>query len=178
VDCCLHSPSRSNNNLIPLNLFFIALGEDSENEKIGQAELRFVSYKDDASSVARYYQAADIYLHAAHVDTFPTTVLEALACGTPVVATAVGGIPEQIKSLKTQNLNSGEYLLHEATGILIPPYDVNGMAKATAYLLNNEEILKKLGENAVLDARKRFDLNQQAKAYLSWYHEIIHKSKT
>jgi glycosyltransferase involved in cell wall biosynthesis len=48
-------------------------------------------------SVARYYQAADLYVHAAPADTFPNTVLEALACGTPVVATAIAGIPEQVE---------------------------------------------------------------------------------
>jgi len=47
--------------------------------------------------VAIYYHAADIYIHATHIDTFPTTILESLACGKPVVATAVGGY--QNKSL-------------------------------------------------------------------------------
>ena len=53
-----------------------------------------------AETVAPYYQAADVYLHAAKADNFPRAVLEALCCGTPVVATAVGGIPEQVKGLK------------------------------------------------------------------------------
>jgi glycosyltransferase involved in cell wall biosynthesis len=81
------------------NLLFIALGEDAPAERIGQLEVRFVPYQQDTEIVARYYQAGDIYLHAARADTFPNTVLEALACGTPVVATAVGGIPEQVKGL-------------------------------------------------------------------------------
>ena len=43
--------------------------------------------------VASYYQAADLYVHATLADTFPSTVIEALACGTPVVASDVGRSP-------------------------------------------------------------------------------------
>jgi len=69
-------------------------------ERIGQAEVKFVPYQSSPEDVAKYYQIADVYVHAARADTFPNTVLEALACGAPVVATAVGGIPEQIKGLR------------------------------------------------------------------------------
>ena len=81
------------------NVLFIGLGEESPPERLQSAEFRFVGYVSDGEEVARYYQAADMYIHAAKVDTFPNSVLEALACGIPVVATAVGGIPEQVKPL-------------------------------------------------------------------------------
>lgn len=71
-------------------VLFTALGEDAPAERIGEAELCFVPYQRNPQAVARYDQAADVYVHAAEVDTFPNTVLEALASGTPVVATAVG----------------------------------------------------------------------------------------
>ena len=47
--------------------------------------------------LALYEKAANIYIHASRANTFPTSVLETMACGTPVIATAVGGIPEQIQ---------------------------------------------------------------------------------
>src|SRR5437588_514516 len=80
-------------------ILFIALGENAPAEQIGQAEVRFVSYQTDSRAVARYCQAADIYIHAARAEVWGLTITEALACGTPVVATAVGGIPEQVKGL-------------------------------------------------------------------------------
>ncbi|HEX6437968.1 MAG TPA: glycosyltransferase, partial [Candidatus Binatia bacterium] len=83
------------------NVLFLALGQEGKGERIGPAEVRFVRYQQDPEVVARYYQAADVYVHAARADTFPNTILEALACGTPVVATAVGGIPEQIEDGRT-----------------------------------------------------------------------------
>src|SRR6266536_1668921 len=78
------------------DVLLIALGEQAPPERVDRTEIRFVPFQEDPGHVATYYQAADIYVHAALADTFPTGVLEALGCGTPVVATRVGGIPEQI----------------------------------------------------------------------------------
>ena len=162
------------------NIVFFALGEDAPMEHIGRAEIRFVPFKKDPEAVARYYQAADVYVHAARADTFPNTVLEALACGTPVVATAVGGIPEQVKSLR--DVQSGmpngkheidRYEIEQATGMLVPVGDAEGMARSIARLLTDERLLQELSRNAAEDARRRFDLNREVGSYLSWYEEMI-----
>ncbi|MGE0394116.1 MAG: glycosyltransferase, partial [Alphaproteobacteria bacterium] len=70
------------------------------------------------------YRAADVYVHAARVDTFPTTVIEALACGLPVIATRAGGIPEQIRPVPLAAV-AGRDGLHRAdgTGVLVEPGD-------------------------------------------------------
>ena len=65
--------------------------------------------------MADYYRAAEVYLHAAKVDTFPTAVLESLACGTPVVATRVGGPPEFVTP---------------GAGVLVDPLDEEAIAAA------------------------------------------------
>jgi glycosyltransferase involved in cell wall biosynthesis len=155
-------------------LLFIALGEDGPPEKIGKADLRFVPYQNDLEAVARYYQAADVYLHPAKVDTFPNTVLEALACGTPVVATAVGGIPEQVKSLKPGGWSPKHptYGPDAATGVLVPSEDAEAMAGSVVDLLSDEPLRLRLGENGAREARRRFDLNRQVEEYLGWYYEI------
>jgi glycosyltransferase involved in cell wall biosynthesis len=151
----------------------IALGEESPPERIGRAEIRFLPFETDPHIVARYYQAADVYLHAARADTFPNTVLEALACGTPVVATAVGGIPEQVRSVeRVGNIGDHAYGLDEATGELVPPEDANAMAFAIQRLLVNSSVRERLGENAARDARDRFDLERQVDEHLEWYREI------
>lgn len=161
-------------------VIFIALGEKAPPHHIGLAEVQFVPFQPDPQVVACYYQAADIYLHAARVDTFPNTVLEALACATPVVATAVGGIPEQVKGLQVegyqcqvngQDLN--QYSLAEATGILTPAGDAKGLAEATVNLLLHEKQRQSLSQNAVKDAIQRFNLTLQAENYLKWYQEIL-----
>ena len=71
-------------------LVFLALGEDAQTERFGSVELRYVPFTRDPARLTMFYQATDLYVHAALVDTFPNTVLEAMACGIPVVASAVG----------------------------------------------------------------------------------------
>ena len=165
------------------NLIFIALGEEGPPEKIGRAEVRFVRYQKDRRVVACYYQAADLYIHAARAEVCPLAIIEALACGTPVVATGVGGIPEEIKGLELPQFslwNSGlnRYGAEEATGVLVPGGDAKAMADGIERLLSDNSLRSRLGENAVLDAAKRFDLEGQADKFLAWYKEILNDRAT
>ena len=157
-------------------LYFIALGDNGPTEHVGQAEIRFVSYQNTPEAVASYYQAADLYVHAARVDTFPNTVLEALACGTPVVATAIGGIPEQVKGLATENNSVNQYRLDEATGFLTSPGNAEELGARLQQLLENEPLRMRMSSNAAADARMRFSLERQAQAYLQWYQEMREKN--
>lgn len=148
-------------------LVLVALGETAPEERIGAAELRFVPFEDRVEAVATYYQAADVYVHAARADTFPNAVLEALACGTPVVATAVGGIPEQVRCA-----GRGATPEH-ATGVLTPPGDAEALAAEIERLLDDAGRRHRMGENAAADARAQFDLNREVDAYLDWYAELL-----
>jgi glycosyltransferase involved in cell wall biosynthesis len=155
-------------------LVFVALGEKGPPERFGRAEIRFVRFVRDEKAVAAYYQASDLYVHGARIDTFPNAVLEALACGTPVVASAVGGIPEQVVSLDaTQDAPLNK---NEATGVLVPPQDADAMAAAIERLLTNDPLRARLGQNAAADARARFDLNRQVDDFLCWYAELVDRA--
>ena len=155
----------------------IAVGEAAPGERIGNAQVRFVPFQNDPRAVARYYQAADLYVHAAHGETWGLTVTESLACGTPVVATCVGGIPDQIKPLAPSpvccshetSCNADE----SATGILVGSGDSKAMADAIVRLLSDQDLLQRMGTNAAQDARARFGLQRQADAYLDWFHEVL-----
>jgi glycosyltransferase involved in cell wall biosynthesis len=134
----------------------VVLGETASSERVGNTEIRFDTVQQ--IDVAAYLSAADLYVHAARIETFPNAVIEALACGTPVVASAVGGIPEQIE--------------HAHTGFLVPAGDAEALATRIEQLLHKDELRAKFGAAAASAARERFDLRDQAKAYLSWYQEI------
>jgi glycosyltransferase involved in cell wall biosynthesis len=141
-------------------LIFLALGETAPAEQLSaHATLRFVPFQPDERAVARFYQAADGYLHPARADTFPTTVLEALACGKPVVATAVGGIPEQV----TEN----------ETGHLTPSGDAAALADAIVSLLNDDDRRGQMSIRAAEVARNRFDARDFIEAHLAWYAHIL-----
>ncbi len=165
------------------DLIFVALGEHGPDERIGGIRVYCIPYQKDPKVVAGYYQAADVYLHAARADTFPNAVLEALACGTPVVATAVGGIPEQVKGLKIADgrLRStiiNRYAASEATGVLVSQGNAEDMAIATESLLKDDMLRRRLGENAAKDAMRRFDQQRQADDFLRWYDEIVRRPES
>jgi glycosyltransferase involved in cell wall biosynthesis len=139
---------------------FVAVGDSGPAELIGpRAQLRYVPFTADRRDVARWLQAADAYVHPSRADTFPLAVLEALACGVPVVATAVGGIPEQVED--------------GSTGFLTRPGDAREMTEALLRLIEEPALRTRLGRTAAADARSRFDLTAQVDRYLDWYCEIL-----
>lgn len=156
-------------------LLLIALGGEGPTQRIENAEIRFVPYETKPARVAAYYQAADLYLHAANADTFPTTILEALSVGRPVVATAVGGIEEQVRSLARApgSWTGPKVAAATATGILVRPHDPVGMAAATTFLLRDDALRAQLGRNASEDAAARFNVETQLDATLAWYADSV-----
>nr|WP_254059137.1 glycosyltransferase [Methanogenium sp. MK-MG] len=139
----------------------VALGEGASPEHIGDVEIQFIPYQKDPNKVARYYQSADIYVHPSRADTFPTTVLEALACGIPVVASEVGGIPEQV--------------IEGKTGFLVPVGDASMMAERILLLLEDDGLRRKMGILAAEDAAQRFGLERMVAEYLQFYQTILQR---
>ena len=140
------------------DLFFICIGDTSQSDNKANVSRRYVGKLADVSVMALYYQAADLFLHAAHADNFPTTILEAQSCGTPVLATAVGGIPEQVVE--------GE------TGWLVVREDSEAMASRIALLMKNREEARMVGVKAAQFAAGRFSLERQIDDYLAYFDAI------
>ncbi len=153
----------------------LAVGEEGPLERLGTSEIRFVPFQDGPASMVKYYRAADIYVHAAHIESFGNVLLEARACGTPVVATSVGGIPEHVNALECDWAARGVQLFRrgEATGMLTPPGDGEALAQGVLHLFENPEIMRELGENGLRDIRSRFAVPVQAQAFVGWYQEIL-----
>jgi len=136
---------------------FIAVGRDSAVAVRGRAITQAIPYQHDPQMMAKYYQAADVYLHAARADTAPLAILEAMACGTPVVATDVGGIPEQINGV---------------TGVLVPRGAGAEMSRAVIGLLTDRERRQVLASLALKAVRASFTLERQVDAYIDTYYEV------
>ena len=137
-------------------LVAVALGEEAAPERIGSAELR--SALVDPAGVAEHLRAADLYVHATRADNHPLAVLEALACGAPVVASRVGGIPEQL---------TGE------TGVLVEPGEAEALSRAISELLADPDRRARMAGAAAEDARSRFTLSRQVDAYVELYGELV-----
>jgi glycosyltransferase involved in cell wall biosynthesis len=148
----------------------LAIGDSLPAEHLHNIPIHFVPYIHDKTELAQYYQAADLLLSTSRVEVWGLAISEALACGTPVVATAVGGIPEQI----TSYFDIGN---RKVNGILTAPGDVNGLAEALSRLLNNASLQKELGLNAGQRAKLDLDFKTQVEHTIAFYYEIINEGK-
>jgi glycosyltransferase involved in cell wall biosynthesis len=87
------------------------------------------------------------------------TILEAMACGLPIIATRVGG--------------TVEILDHEKQGILIPSQDKSALVEAILFLLNNPVFRKQYGQNAREAATTKFSLSRMVKNYEDMYIRLL-----
>ena len=138
---------------------FICLGKRGPEKMLGPGMIQYRGFERDKKKMALYNQAADIYIHAAKAETAAKAIGEAMVSNIPVVATAVGGIPEQIED--------------GVTGFLVPKADVEGMSKAIQRLLDDDELRSKIGISAGSYARKRFTIDHRVSAFLEFYEEIL-----
>ncbi len=111
--------------------------------------------KDD---VIPYYCTADIFALPSYSEGLPLALLEAMACGVPVVVSDVGGIPSVIENIKD--------------GILVKPKNAYDLADKIEWCVKNPEKLKKIGENAREKARKEFNLERMTDEYILLFKEL------
>jgi glycosyltransferase involved in cell wall biosynthesis len=140
-------------------IWLLAVGQERADEQLGSAVVRHVPFIKSPQEMALYYQSADIYLHAAHSETFGIVIVEALACGLPVVATAVDGIPEVF--------SDGEHGFHIAHA------DAEAMAGAVLRLMQDPALRASLGASAAQHARRHYDVDLMVDRYLNWYDEVL-----
>lgn len=114
--------------------------------------LGFAHYLGKRNDVASIISGSDAIVHAScEPDPFPTVVTESLALGKAVVASRIGGVPEQI--------------IDGETGLLFEPNDPNDLAVRISQLISNSELLKNIGRRAY-DSADKFELNEFAKKIL------------
>ena len=112
--------------------------------------------RPDAAAVMRL---CDIIVLSSHEEGFPNVVLEAMAAGRPVVATAVGGVPEAV--------------VDGVTGILVPPRAPGRLAEALLHLLSNVEERERMGERGRERARRLFSMEGMVRAYEELYEDLL-----
>ncbi|PLW81596.1 glycosyl transferase family 1 [Kineobactrum sediminis] len=91
-------------------------------------------------AVVALYAEADAMVNPTTVDNMPNSVLEAMACGLPVVSTNVGGVPHILR--------------HENTGLLVPPNDEAALATAILRLVGDEELQQRLRSNSLAEVEQ------------------------
>ena len=107
-----------------------------------------------------YYNAADYFvLPSVSGEGLPLVLFEAMACGLPVVATAVGGTPEIIEHMKN--------------GVLVPPRNPKAMTEALIKLLSKEELGTSIGGEAKMSIKNRFTWEKNVQRLAKVYGEFL-----
>ncbi len=119
-------------------------------------DCRHFGYIDDGQQLSAIYAAADAFLNCTLADNFPLSVLESLACGTPVLGFRTGGLPE---------------VIDDGCGALVEQGDVGGLAA-----LLHRFLLGEIGRDWRHAARDRavahFSLQRQIDAHLALYRSV------
>ncbi len=110
------------------------------------------------TSVAELLSCADLFLLPSESESFGLAALEAMACGVPVVASKVGGLPEVVTP---------------EAGALLPVGDAEGMGEAALAFLTDEARWKRASEAARSVAVERFSVERVVPIYEDWYRRIV-----
>lgn len=111
--------------------------------------------------IKHYYNAADVFVSTPWYEPFGITPVEAMACGTPVIGSDVGGIKYTVKD--------GE------TGFLVPPDNPEALAERLAQVFQNPELLKKFSKCSLKRANDFFTWKIVAESIGDLYQEVLHE---
>jgi glycosyltransferase involved in cell wall biosynthesis len=143
---CQDHPGRD------LRLILIGTGVDAPqlSQILATKRLRGVQWLNqwvhDRGLIQRYLSAADVYVFPSRSDACPVSLIEAMACGLPVVASHIRGIPD----LLPQGERSG--------GLLVPPGDVNALTHEVNRVLDDRGLAQELGRRALRHAEVSFSM--------------------
>jgi glycosyltransferase involved in cell wall biosynthesis len=109
--------------------------------------------------LARVYADADVFVLPTLAENLPNTILESLACGTPVVSFDVGGVSDAVKHLET--------------GWLAPPGDAAALAQGIRALLADPELRERLGRNGRALAEREWSSELEGRRFADLYDELL-----
>ncbi|MFV2069899.1 MAG: glycosyltransferase [Pirellulales bacterium] len=126
---------------------------------VPNCHLVMVGHLDDARRQADVYSAADLFVVPSLIEVFGLTGLEAMACGTPVVAFACGGIVDYVRPMET--------------GLLAKAGDSHDLARQIDWLIERPLHRQHMGENGRQMVCREFELRQQTARYIELYRELV-----
>jgi glycosyltransferase involved in cell wall biosynthesis len=127
------------------------------SEDLGLSE--YVSWVGNQVDVIPWLLKFDIFVLASAWEGLSLSLLEAMAVKLPVVATSVGGTPEVV--------------LHEQTGLLVPPGDVSSLYIAIHSLISNAELRTQMGNAGWQRVTDNFTMLSTVKAILNLYSQVL-----
>lgn len=151
------------------NSLFVFVGEGplqqqliAEVSQLGLTEhVRFLGRL--SAITPRVIAALDVLVQPSLTESFGLVVAEALACGVPVVATDVGGLPEIVQ----EGVN----------GFMVEPRNPEAIAEKVIWLLDHKEEARQMGERGREICRQKFDINSTVQQYYETYKSLLARKK-
>jgi glycosyltransferase involved in cell wall biosynthesis len=142
-------------------------GDDEYDERVEalaaspelRDSLRMLGHRPAAPALARW----SVFVLASRQEAFPLSTLEAMAAGVPVVATAVGGVPEQIEHLES--------------GVLVAPESASEIGDWIVRLHDDRELRQRLAEAGRTRVGEAFRVEAQAEGLAHAYEEAISRGR-
>lgn len=142
----------------------IIVGDGPERESLEAATRAAglgerVIFTGQISEVQLYYAAADVFALPSHSEGSPYVLLEAMAANLPIVATAVGGVPET--------------LADNESALLVPVNDPQAMAAAITRVLTDSELAQRLTRNSAHLISEQYTPEKYARSLVDLYRKVI-----
>ena len=147
---------------VPARLLLVGDGPDLP---IARREARDLGLVDDVEALGEQEQVvpllsvSNLFLLPSTEESFGVAALEAMACGVPVVASRVGGLPEVLE--------------HAVSGFLHDPGDIGGMADSGVRLLTDVSLHDAIAAGGLRAVHQKFCSEEVVPRYESFYQEII-----
>lgn len=125
--------------------------------------VHYLGMLNDDISLPFVYGAADLFVAPSREENLSNMVLEAISCGLPCVAFAIGGMPDMID--------------HKDNGFLAHPFDAADLAAGIALILKDDTLRCEMSSRSREKAERVFDMEIVAGHYGSLYEEVLHTRK-
>jgi len=142
------------------DIFYIFIGNNAKNIDNYVKDFVCFPYIVSEFQLSELYSSADLLVLPSKYENCPLTVMESMACGTPVVSFNAAGQKDMIE--------------HTENGYLANPYDTISFAKGITYCLD-EKNHSKLSINCEIKAKNEYSSKKMFDSYKSLYNEIIHE---
>ena len=152
-----------------LNCNLVIVGDGPEREPLESASAQSglsqrIIFAGQVTDVRPFYAMSDVFVLPSLTEGSPNVLLEAMAAKVPVVATAVGGVPEIVEN--------------EESALLVPANDPEALAAAIVRLLGDAELGRRLTKNAAEIISKNHSPHEYVRSLIAIYDEVMSARKT